>query len=197
MILTVYRLNKNRETFKYLSDAQKMHLLITDLFNNSRKDVNALYRVEYKNGDAYLFIQSDIKPGPFEGGHIIKQREIDDLLLKSDHFIISIITAPSKHYTINGRKSLHYIKTEEERKGWIKKKLYENGIHTEFITEHRRDDTYFRHSKEKGGSAVISSWEYTCEIEVADEDKMLNLWRKGLGHHKAYGQGLILLKGVF
>lgn len=196
MILTVYRLNKNRETFKNLADAQRMHLLITDLFNSSRKDVNALYRVEYKNDEAYLFLQSDIKPGPFEGGHIVKQREIDDLLIKSDHLTISIVTAPSKNYAIDGRKSLHYLKTEEERINWIKKKLLENGMNTEYIMERRRDDTFFKHNKEKGGNATISSWEYTCEVVVEDENRMLDLWRKGLGHHKAYGQGLILIKGI-
>lgn len=196
MYLQVYRLRLTKTCAQVLSDAQKMHQLLTRLAGECREVDNLLYRIENNKNEIYLFVQTDVLLKEDENLEEIMTVDLSRKLVftNGDEIRFSVIVSP--HAKSHGKIS--YFKTDEagtaheKRIHWMMRKLETYGLKTVFIQEGRKIETQF--FRPKSGRGTFTSYEYHVTGIIQQSDLFFARWRKGFGEHKAYGSGMFLLR---
>lgn len=194
-MLYTYKVAITPFTVKCVCDAQKLHKFLCSLVCTNRKNANLLYKFDLKNG--YLFLQSDIKPKLEETKDIqlLYTLDIDNLLStkkNGDNIHFHLTTDTHMKKTINGITKKAYVPTENMIT-WLTEKLRRYGIDASFITETQKQNVSFSHDKNRGGKASITLHEFDIHGTITDIDAFKAVWHKGMGEHKAYGNGMFLL----
>lgn len=196
MYLQVYKLRFTKTCAQALSDAQKMHMLLTKLAENCRASDNLLYRLEYKKEEPYLFVQSDALLRENENLEPVMTIDLSEKLAFSEGESIrfSLITSP--HAKSHGKVS--YFKTDnlgtaqEKRIRWVQRKLLDYGLEASSIREGRKIETQF--FRKGSGKGTFTSYEYAVCGTIRQAELFGARWHKGFGMHKAYGSGMFLLR---
>ena len=76
---------------------------------------------------------------------------------------------------------------------WLVEKLRRYGIDTFLVTEIQKQNVSFAHDSDKGGRATITLYDFDIRGTITNIDAFKAAWHKGMGEHKAYGNGMFLL----
>lgn len=192
-MLYTYKVAINPFTAKCVDDAQKLHEFLCALVDTDRRSANLLYKFDQKNG--YLFLQSDVEPKKADDIQLLYTLDIDRILSQKKsgdqiHFRLTTDTHMKK--TMNGVKKKAYVPAEKVIH-WLVEKLRRYGVDASLITETQKQTITFSHDKSKGGRAAITIYDFDIRGTITDADTFRAAWHKGMGEHKAYGNGLFLL----
>lgn len=192
-MLYTYKVAITPFTAKCVSDAQKLHEFLCALVGTDRKNANLLHKFDSKNG--YLFLQSDVEPKEVNDLKLLYTLDIDKLLSQKKngdqiHFRLTTDTHMKK--TVNGVKKKTYVPSENMI-CWLVEKLRRYGIDTFLVTEIQKQNVSFAHDSDKGGRATITLYDFDIRGTITNIDAFKAAWHKGMGEHKAYGNGMFLL----
>lgn len=192
-MLYTYKVAITPFTAKCAGNAQKLHEFLCSLVCTDRKSANLLYRFDPKNG--YLFLQSDVKPEETKNFQLLHTLDIDKILSRKKngdciHFRLTTDTHMKK--TVNGVTKKVYVPTERTVE-WLTEKLGRYGVDTSSVTEIQKQNVVFSHDESKGGNATVTLHDFDIYGTITDIDTLKAAWHKGMGEHKAYGNGLFLL----
>lgn len=182
----------NMETASaFIQDEQQMHKLLTGLFNSQRKEINLLYKKILTEKEAAVLLQSDIPPSESSLFDIQTVDASDRLNKIQNHqmFHFRLITSP--YVRKEGKRKL--LPNTKERISWLQRKGEQYGFELYQCREGKKIVRHLNHSKECGGKALISGYEYEGRIRITDKDQFIDAYRKGIGPEKAYGFGLLML----
>ena len=186
-----------------MEDAQQMHRLLNGLFSEQRKDVNLLYRIRISGVKIIIYLYSDIPldrerllPGMICTG----ERDLTNWLERMQEGQLlgfDILTMPYKKVKSadckNSRRVL--LKTREERLAWLKRKADQNGFDIHQIEENENTRISVVHTKEKGGKLYMNAFRYSGILEIMNAEAFREAVKSGIGAGKAYGLGMMLLRG--
>lgn len=192
-MLYIYKVAITPFTAKCVDDAQKLHELLCALVGTDRKSASLLYKLDPKNG--YLFLQSDVEPKKSDDIQLLYTLDIDKLLSQKKsgdqiHFRLTTDTHMKK--TVDGITKKVYVPSENVIR-WLVEKLRRYGVDAYLVTETQKQTITFSHDKSKGGRATITIYDFDIRGTITDADAFRAAWHKGMGEHKAYGNGLFLL----
>ena len=203
MYLTKIRLERSNPGYRAsVRDAQRMHRLVTGLFNVARKDADILYRCYINGVYMDLYIYSGIKVDQeriLPGMHLVGERNMSEWLnsLKSgDIYEYQILTSPFKKVAEEGAKNSRrrILRIQEDRIVWLQKKAEQNGFTVLSAVETPSERINAVHPDDKGGQLLSDVYCYTGALRINDADMFRNAVCHGIGPGKAYGLGMILLK---
>lgn len=192
-MLYTYKVAITPFTAKCAGNAQKLHEFLCSLVCMDRKSANLLYKFDPKNG--YLFLQSDVKPEETKNFQLLYTLDIDKLLSQKkngDPIHFRLTTDTHMKRTVNGVTKKVYVPTERAVE-WITKKLCRYGVDASFVAETQKQNIAFSHDESKGGHATITLYDFDIHGMITDIDTLRAAWHRGMGEHKAYGNGLFLL----
>ena len=184
-----------------LSDPQKMHCLLTGLYQNSRKESSLLYRIKTSGNKAFAYqyangpvLRDKLGSGLSLGG----ERCMDDWLsgIQSGQIWgFDIITMPfRKERRENGENSRRRgLRNESERLEWLSRKAKQNGFSVLNVQETKDEKLHIYHPFDKGGKIVMDSFRYTGMLIITDAALFRSAVCDGIGPGKAYGMGMLLL----
>ncbi|MBR2527293.1 MAG: type I-E CRISPR-associated protein Cas6/Cse3/CasE [Blautia sp.] len=185
-----------------LSDSQKMHRLLTGLYQDSRQGVSLLYRVK-TNGRTVSVYQyasrpvrkENIGPGMSLGG----ERCLDgwlDSMQTGQTWGFDLVTMPFKkeRRSDSGNSRRRMLRDEEERLEWLFRKAEQNGFAILDVQEIKDEKMNIYHPSDKGGKMVMDSYRYTGIMTIKDVSAFRKAVQEGIGPGKAYGLGMLLLK---
>ena len=187
-----------------LQDAQKMHCLVTGLFQCARKEAEVLYCSQVKGMTVELYLystrpidQNRILPGM----SLVGQRDIGswaDSIKAGDIFRFRLLTAPFRKAAEDGAKNSRRrgLRTVEERIAWLVRKAEQNGFRLLSAEEASDSKVTARHPDSQGGSLIVNTYCYTGTLQILDADIFRRALQTGIGPYKAYGLGMLILKGV-
>ncbi|MCR4764224.1 MAG: type I-E CRISPR-associated protein Cas6/Cse3/CasE [Lachnospiraceae bacterium] len=185
-----------------LVDSQKMHRLLTGLYQNSRHDVSLLYRVK-PNGrvvSVYQYANSPIKKENISSGmSLVGERCLDewlDSMQAGQTWRFDLVTMPFKkeRRDDSGNSRRRMIRDEEERLEWLFRKAEQNGFSILEVQEFKDEKMNIYHPSDKGGKMVMDSYRYTGSMTIKDASAFRKAVQEGIGPGKAYGLGMLLLK---
>ena len=192
-MLYIYKVAITPFTAKCAGNAQKLHEFLCSLVGTDRKSANLLHKFDPKNG--YLFLQSDAKPKKANDIQLLYTLDIDKILSQKKngdqiHFRLTTDTHMKK--TVNGITKKVYVPSENAIH-WLVEKLRRYGVDAYLVTETQKQTLTFSHDKSKGGRATITIYDFDIRGTITDADVFRTAWHRGIGEHKAYGNGLFLL----
>ena len=185
-----------------LADSQKMHRLLTGLYQDSRQGVSLLYRV--KTGgrivSVYQYASSPIKkenigPGMSLGGERCLDRWLDSIEA-GQTWGFDLVTMPFKkeRCSDSGNSRRRMLRDEADRLEWLFRKAGQNGFAILEVQEFRDEKLNIYHPRDKGGKMVMDSYRYTGTMMIKDVSAFRKAVQEGIGPGKAYGLGMLLLK---
>ena len=184
-----------------LKDAQKMHRLLTGLFQKSRQEASLLYRVKVSAGKVMVYQYSNtpvLRERLRDGVHLFGEREITgwlESMQEGQSWGFDIVTMPFKKEKqgegTNSRR--RFIKDQEERLEWLSRKASQNGFSILDVEEIEGEKLNIYHSSEKGGKMTMDHYRYSGRLVITDAQAFRNGIIQGIGPGKAYGLGMMLL----
>lgn len=203
MYLTKLELDlKNPGIRAALLDAQKLHRLVTGLFQSARKDAEILFRCRGRGicTDLYMYSASPVDPDRvLPGMRLAAQRDVTSWLESmeaGDVFSFQLVTAPYRKVAEDGARNSRRraLKTQEERLAWLQRKAEQGGFLLLSTEEAPAEKLVARHSAGSGGSLTVDAHCYTGFLRVEDAERFRQTVACGIGPEKAYGLGMLLLK---
>ena len=192
-MLYIYKVAITPFTAKCVDDAQKLHEFLCSLVCTDRKSANLLYKFDPKNG--YLFLQSDVEPKKADDIQLLYTLDIDRILSQKksgDNIHFRLTTDTHMKKTVRGITKKVYVPSENAIR-WLTEKLHRYGIDASLVTETQKQNITFSHDENKGGRATITLYDFDIRGTITDIDAFKATWHKGMGEHKAYGNGMFLL----
>ena len=193
------------KTAEVLRDCQKMHCLISSLFDSSRQEKNLLYRSRIEKNWLALYLYSDIQLKNLpEGIHISGERNLmlwlEDMK-KGKSYGFDLLTSPSRKVFQPGQdkeknSQRRILRRVQERMDWLNRKAGQNGFQILQVQEMSAPRIYGRHKDSKGGSMYWNVYHYQGILCIMDEEKFRQVMQKGIGPGKAYGLGMLLVKNL-
>lgn len=194
-------------TFKFkkpelLRNMDNIHKLTMKMFKGNRSEENVLYTIMDSKGRSSInmILQSDNKPTNIPPElTLLNSRECSELYnsIKSGTVVRLYGTVePTKRDRSRpeNKNSRQVLKTQIERKDWLRKKFAEAG---DLITinEISKSDIFVK--KKTTDLHTSSFFNYECFIRVTNCDELKNLIHFGIGRSKAYGSGLFLILSAY
>ncbi len=171
-----------------LRDKQLMHAQIQSMFGTSRQDSGTLYSVI----DKYIIVKSDLIPVNDAIFTKYKDTKCLDPLVSSwkegDTFNFEIITAPCA--SVHG-KSLS-IKDRDGRLNWLKNQFKNRGADVILLRE-GREFRYNVKTKKNMRPFCFKPRQYSGILRITDKDAFVEMYSRGIGEQKAYGNGMLVL----
>lgn len=185
-----------------LRDAQKLHRLVTGLFQCARKDAEVLYRCRGRGiyTDLYMYSACAIAPDRvLPGMRLVAQRDVTPWLESmeaGDVFCFQLVTAPFRKVSEDGARNSRRraLRTQEERLSWLRRKAEQGGFLLLSTEEAPAEKLIARHSAESGGSLTVDAHCYSGYLRIEDAERFRKTMSCGIGPDKAYGLGMLLLK---
>ena len=185
-----------------LRDAQRMHRLVSGLFQTPREDAQLLYRVRTQGAKVSLYLYADrpvdrsrLLPGMLLAG----ERDLTDWLdsMGADQvWGFELLTMPFKKTPEGDGKNSRrrVLRTREERLAWLARKAEQNGFSLLEAQEYPGEKLCASHPAEKGGRLFLDSYRYSGVLRITDPALFRNAVKNGIGPGKAYGLGMLLLR---
>jgi CRISPR system Cascade subunit CasE len=185
-----------------LRDAQKLHQLVTGLFQCARKDAEILYRCRGRgiHTDLYMYSACPVDPNRIlPGMRLVAQRDVTPWLESmevGDVFSFQLVTAPFRKVAEDGTRNSRRraLRTQEERLAWLSRKAEQGGFRLLSTEEAPAEKLIARHSAGSGGSLTVDAHCYSGFLRVEDAEHFRQTVACGIGPEKAYGLGMLLLK---
>lgn len=199
-----FKTAKPFDFYNTIYDRDKMHKKIMEMFDNKRSEEKVLFAVLNPNDNknktccsAPIIIQSENRPNYNNVKNLYQYNcmPIDNTLNKLSHGdIVNLIAVlePTKRNIArkNGRK---IINTEGGRCEWVFKKFSKAG-EIKFLKEiNKVDASVFRRGVK---SRKFSTFTYEITIKINDVDELKKMICTGVGRDKAYGAGLVMIRGL-
>ena len=186
-----------------LGDGQKMHRLVCGCFGTARKASDILYRCRLRGtfADLYLYSACPIEEDRLlKGMRLAGQRDITSWLEKmtaGNVLQFQLVTMPFRKVAEDGaknsrRRALH---TQEERFAWLTRKAEQGGFQVLSVMESPAEKMTARRPAETGGSLTVDAFCYTGTLRITDAEQFRKTVQTGIGAEKAYGFGMLILKG--
>ena len=189
MALYIYQIMITRTMAEAVADAQKMHELLTRLVGESRKDDHLLYRLDTDHG--LLFVQSDKEPEKTRDLKLLHKLDTDSIAESlSDGAQVSFLLRTNVKKKYDGRP--HYV-PQDEVIPVMTEKLRRCGLEPVSVQDGGKVHTSIKHRAEKGGYAEITLHDIIARCIVKDRDTFAKAWHEGIGGHRAYGSGLLVM----
>ncbi len=181
-------------------DQQKLHRLLTGLYDCKREEANLLYNAVLTDSEFQVNMyanQAMDRSKLFDFMNLVGERNITEWLeslSNGDVFKFMLKTMPTKHgKNANGKVYRKPLAEPDERTNWVKSKLLAAGCEAHRIIECRAPEVYVGHSSERGGNMSLRPCNYVGVLQVDDADKLRAALANGIGPNKAYGLGMLIL----
>ena len=186
-----------------LKDAQKMHRLVSGFFRMQRKDAEVLYRFRERDlyVDLYLYSAYPVDPDRIlPCMRLAAQRDVTswiEAMQEGDVFQFQLVTFPFRKVAEAGTKNSkrRALRTQEERFAWLNRKAEQGGFRILSAEESPAEKLTVHHPDEVGGSLTVDAFCYTGLLQISNEAQFRHTVCAGIGPEKAYGLGMLMLKG--
>ena len=193
---------RNVNARKCMTDCQSMHRSILKMFHCSRQMGDVLYR--WDAGRSVVYIQSQNPPDAQAvpaGVQLDGTRDIAELegrIEAGRRYPFDLLAVPAKKVAMEGTKNSRrrLLRTPGERMDWLRRKGEQHGFELIHAVEAEQVSSYGKHAKENGGSMHVASVRFQGLLRVTDKERFRNAWRHGIGPGRAYGNGMLLLRGL-
>ena len=192
---------RSRKAVGAVTDCQKMHRLISDLFGVERRTEDILYRMRIVSGVVQIYLYSAEPPRKIpEGISLIGQRNLSEWLAQiqpGQSWGFDLLTMPSKKVYQDERDQnsrRRVIRIPEERIQWLHRKAEQNGFEILQVQERDQSSAMGRHPLERGGAMYWDSYHYQGTLRVIDAARFCHALETGIGPGKAYGLGMMVLR---
>ncbi len=190
----------SRKTIEYLRNSQRMHQLVTRLFDSKQASGHILYRANVSSDNVMVYTYSDFPISVLDDEvQITGEKDITDLVESFEDGMVmnfDLLTYPYKKVKQADKKNSQRrgLKTYDERLNWLNRKARQNGFEILNVNESSNRHVYGVHLNEKGGSMHINAYEYQGVLRITDKELFKNAMHNGIGSGKAYGLGMMLVK---
>lgn len=204
MVLSKIEMNLSEPAVRAaMRDAQKMHRLAAGLYRLPRKDAGLLYRVRAEGYTVSLYLYADQpidRELLFPWMCLAGERELSDWLAEMQPGQLrgfDLLTMPFKKVSEGtGRNSRRRVlRTQEERLEWLSRKAAQNGFTILDVQEAAGEKTGAVHPEDRGGRLYLDTYRYSGMLWIDDAERFRDAVRYGIGPGKAYGLGMLLLRG--
>lgn len=189
-----------------LFDGYAWHKYIWKYFPN-RESRDFLFRTERVDGGCRLYIVSKDAPDPAaaESGVVLRFKEIPQSFLERDKYLFKIRLNPVRTHVVRDPKTNERVKggarltvPTAELPVWINEKFLNAGMRILHDPDMGLEAEISPIGKEffvkNGKMAFHSSVEVGGAIAVEDREKFKKAFFEGIGHAKAFGFGMLILK---
>lgn len=181
-----------------LTDCQKMHQLITKLFDTDRKSSQILYRINLVQNKLNIYMYAN-KPANNNHRYYIQQKDISswlDDMTAGKTLGFDIIASPSKKIKIGDKKNSRRRLLQEpaERQTWLERKAKMHGFEILHAEEQENVHTTGRHAIDNGGTMDHDAYHYQGMLRITDANAFRKALREGIGPGKAYGFGMMMVR---
>ena len=203
MYLTKLHLDiKNSYAKKCLRDCQIMHRSIQHMFHSGRQESGALYRVNPRCLDVYVW--SALKPDCDSipaGMKLVGCRDFSEIeggLKEGSCYRFSLLASPCKKVQQEGKKNSQrrFLTTLEERMEWLHNKGIQNGFSVLQAQEEHESVTQGWHDKDDKQGIFYKGVSFQGVLRIEKLELFQKGWQNGIGPGKAYGQGMLILQSV-
>lgn len=186
-----------------LKDAQKMHRLVSGFFQMQRKEAEILYRCRERDlfVDLYMYSASPVDPDRvLPGMRLVAQRDVTswiESMQDGDIFQFQLVTFPFRKVAETGAKNSRRraLRTQVERFAWLNRKAEQGGFQILSAEESPAEKLTAYRPDEVGGHLTVDAFCYTGLLRVSDVVQFRRTVCTGIGPEKAYGLGMLMLKG--
>ncbi len=191
MRLYIYKIRPLPTTTPLIRDAQKMHSALCEMCGCTRKEGNILWSYDDEYG--YLKVQADVPLSVRDGFELVGTLDLDRQQNKyQDGSQIHFQLTTDFHKKRRGKQV--YINDLSEAETKIRDKLTKNGLDVESVQFIRKRAIHFSHAPAAGGHASITVWDLDIWGRISYSPNFWQAWHSGIGQHRAYGNGLCILK---
>ena len=203
MILTKIEMSLSEPVVRAaLRDAQRMHRLVSGLYQTPREDAQLLYRVRTQGTKVSLYLYADrpVERNKLPSGMLLAgERDLTDWLDSMETNSIrgfELLTMPFKKMPEGEGKNSRrrVLRTREERLAWLARKAEQNGFSLLDAQEYPGEKLCASHPAERGGRLFLDSYRYSGVLRITDPALFRNAVKNGIGPGKAYGLGMLLLR---
>ncbi len=191
MMLYIYKLRPTQLNGRLVRDAQAMHAALCEMAGCSRAEGNILWSLDEEHW--YLKVQSDVPLEVRDGLDLIATLDLERQKIQyrdGDRIHFQLTTTA---YKKRAGKQVYCSNPDEVAQN-IVRRLDRAGLSVEAINIVRKRSIGFHHSRANGGYGGITVWEADVYGTIEDSSLFWNTWHHGMGQHKAYGSGLLILK---
>lgn len=184
-----------------LADAQKLHRLVSGVFDAARQDAELLYRQRTQGAVVSLYLYSAVPPKPERLGPSMRLtgcRELSGWLERLETgttMSFDLLTMPFRKVpdASGGNSRRRVLRTGEKRAAWLARKAGQNGFALLSVEEQPGPKLRAAHAAERGGDLWLDAFRYSGVLQITDADAFRTAVRRGVGPGKAYGLGMLLL----
>lgn len=188
MYRTVIKLDK-RKNKKEIADRNMMHKFVLRFFEGGRAEANVLFQV-IEEADFYIVIQSNNKPENLKNIDVERIEKIDDGIASVQAGDILQFTGELACMKKRDGKEIRPSGTAE-RLAWTAEKAEKNGF--TIITYYSLEPSNAKMMRKK--EVHIPSSIYKGVLQVTDADKFRKILKNGIGTYKAFGCGMLTVRG--
>ena len=138
--------------------------------------------------EIYALVYSEKKPFSTANVAILKSTEVD--VKFQEGMILNFEIQLSPEFTLDGKRLPQ--KVAIKRIEYVQRKLSNAGLY--LIDDAREISSDVLQIKHKTGDYLLHTYVYRGTAVVKDAEKLKNAYIHGIGHHKAYGCGMLCLK---
>lgn len=188
------------EVRQALADCQKMHQLVTGLFDAARQDANILYRTNFVADQLHLYLYASTPvTAAAEERYRVMQRDLTpwlEQLQPGQYLKFDLIASPSKKISVDGQKNSRrrILREPAERQAWLERKAAQSGFSICQVMEQEQIHVSGKHHAEKGGTMYHDAYHYQGVLQITDAEIFRNALQSGIGSGKAYGFGMMMVK---
>lgn len=183
-----------------LRNRQKMHALITRMFNSSQSDNHIQYRIRIHERilSAYIYSDSTVVEN-INPVRVVASKNIGGWIdgFESGQMIrFDLYAYPSKKIREEGKKNSRRVILDsvDERVAWLSKKGVQYGYEIESVTEVAPVKAQAYHAEDRGGIMHLNGYHYQGVLRITDKVLFKEAIRTGVGPEKAYGFGMLLVR---
>ncbi len=203
------RASQQKEFWRLLDDPYRLHQHIWEAFPaNPDKDRDFLYHLEQRGGRTKVMVVSKRKPLRASKLWIVKTKPYNPTLRKQQRLRFLLRANPVKKKNGKRHDVIMYAKThlrqtggalpgsqaelvQEEGEKWLAARAERLGFHLHGLQVDGYNQMKMRN---RGRRICISSCDFQGVLEVADPTAMHRTLLQGVGHAKAFGCGLLMVK---
>ena len=195
----IYNLKNSNFWHKQIMSGFDEHFIPS---SDARKGLDILHRKEESMNNLYFLVQSIVQPNWY-GKSWVKNAQVkclDDIV---NSFVVGkvmnfdVLCSPYyTQYSINektgkmkGRR--RFFKTDEEKLNWLKEKEKYNGFELIGCNVVKTNRT-ITNIKEQNIKPIYLT-NFIGTLRITDVEKFKTFYSNGVGPHKAYGAGMIML----
>ena len=201
MYLTILKIKPEKAKIcRIFQNEEQVHIAIMMMVEKNREEEQVLYRT-FDSDDirnVRIIVQSKNKLNVSRSMYFdcVKSVCVDErnsLIEKGDIITFDILARPTSQPRRAGSPShKKLIVGKDARINWITNRLAQGGCKALSVSENESEGKRLCHRDQKWIN--LDGLRYSGQIKIEDPDSLLKLYETGIGHGKAYGFGMLLLK---